>query len=548
MSGIVLTSDQLKEFKPDPGIKLSPQDMKDFVPEGAPQKSSPAPSSPKTTKWSDVPGEALKNALPSLGKTAENIGTSILHPLDTVEAGVRGLSGGLDLFLKAMDLHPSKLYRHPEEYQKDVAVARSLLHHLSGRYGSEEAIKNTLATDPAGALLDASALLSPASGLLRKAGMPGAAAIADKVTQAPVALAVKGAKKGSQLAGKGVAQVLGKTTGAGADAVAESVKGRPGFVEQMRGGPQEEEDLANKSLARLSQLKMERSQKYDEALKGLGNPLLSTEPMARNYVSVMKKMGVSSPGGKTLDFSKSSLGFDEGLPKLESAHHLFREAWLKKNIGLQEAVVLKHQVGNLLDSTKPGSRAHMVLTKLVKGIDDVLKQHPGYRKMNLEYQAQSNLISQLEKAFSLKSANRKNIQTILTKMHTHSKRKNDFSRDLMEKLDPSGDLAARMRGMMMKPAFRHGMTGTWATGMLNGEGLLGVTGLYQHSAALPGIGLGALALTSPRLVGEAGNVLGKAGNVLGKGGRAVKALAERSRLPASGLAALLEEIGASNGQ
>ena len=542
MSGIVLSPDQLKEFKPDPGIKLTPEDMKDFVPEGGAQKASPASSSPQKRKWSQVPGEALKNALPSLGKTAENIGSSLLHPLDTVEAGVRGLSGGLDLFLKAMDLHPSKLYRHPEEYQKDVAVARSLLHHLSGRYGSEDAIKNTLATDPAGALLDASALLSPASGLLRKAGLPGAVSVADRVTQAPVALAVKGAKKGTQLAGKGVAQVLGKTTGAGAEAVAESVKGRPGFVELMRGGPQEEEDLANKALARLAQLKMERSQKYDAALKDLGNPLLSTEPMARNYVNVMKKMGVAAPGGKTLDFSKSSLGFDEGLPKLEAAHQLFRDAWMKKNVGLQEAVVLKHQVGNLLDSTKPGSRAQMVLTKLVKGIDDVLKQHPGYRKMNLEYQAQSNLISQLEKAFSLKSANRKNIQTILTKMHTHSKRKNDFSRALMEKIDPNGDLAARMRGMMMKPAFRHGMTGTWGTGILTGEGVLGGYGLYGHSVALPGVGLGALALTSPRLVGEAGNLLGK-------GGRMVGSLAKRSRLPASGLLALLEEEGAlTNGQ
>ena len=514
--------------------------MKDFVPDGKSPKRPPP--SPQSRSWSQVPGEALKNALPSLGKTAENIGTALLHPLDSAESAVRGLAGGLDLFLKAMDLHPSKLYRHPEEYQKDVAVARSLLHHLSGRYGSEKAIKNTLATDPAGALLDASALLSPASGLIRKAGLPGAAEMAAKVTQAPVALATKGVKAAGKMAGKGVAQILGKTTGAGPEAVAESVAGRPGFVRQMRGDASEEEDLANEAVRRLGQLKGERSAKYDEALKGLGNDPLSTEPMARNYVEVMKKMGVKAPGGKTLDFSKSSLGFDEGLPKLQSAHTLFRDAWMKKNIGLQEAVVLKHQVGNLLDSTTPGSRAHMVLTKLVKGIDVVLRQHPGYRKMNLSYHAQDRVIDQLEKAFSLKSGKRMNVQTILTKMHTHSKRKNEFSRALMDKLDPTGDLQARMRGMMMKPAFRHGMTGTWGTGILTGEGVLGGAGLYGHSAALPGIGLAALGLTSPRLVGEAGNLLGKAG-------RGAGVLADRSRLPASGLLAILEEEGAfANGQ
>lgn len=538
MSGVVLTPDQLKEFRPDSGVKLSTSDMKDFVPEG---KSQSSQTSAKATSrpWSDVPKEAVKNVLPSLGRTAENIGSALMHPLNTAEGIVRGASGGLDLAMKAAGLHPSQLYHSPEEYQKDVATAHQMMNHLKSRYGSEEAIKNTLATDPAGALLDASAILSPVSGILRKAGLPGAGEIVGKVTQAPVALATKGVKSASKAVGNGVAQTLGRMTGTSAESVAASVKGNPGFVKQMRGDGSTEESLASDALKRISDLKAARSNKYEADLAGMGNPELATSPMVGHFVNRMKKENVSvSPASKKLDFSKSSLGYDEGLPQIDTAHQLFRNAWQKKNIGFQEAVVLKHQVGNLLDKTKPGSRAHAVMIDLKKGIDTVLNQHPGYRKMNRAYQAQSNVIDQIEKAFSLKQAGRKNVQAILTKMQTHGRRHNQFARDLLEKLDPSEEVSSQMYGLEMKPWFRRGMEAP----LLWGEGAAGVTGGLTHSATLPGTGLGLIAASSPRIVGEAGNLLGKAG-------RGASALAGRSRLPASGLLALLEEEGAlGNGQ
>ena len=538
MSGVVLTPDQLKEFKPDSGVKLTASDMKDFVPENGNRATSSPPSPPKSRSWSDVPKEALKNAVPSLGKTAENIGSALLHPVDSIESTVRGLSGGLDLFLKAMDLHPSKLYRDPGEYQKDVAVARSLLHHLSGRYGSEEAIKNTLATDPAGALLDASALLSPASGLLRKAGLPGAAEIAEKVTQAPVALAAKGVKAAGKVAGKGMAQTLGRMTGTSAESVAASLKGMPGFLRQMRGTGATEEEISNAGVQRLSRLKGENSDAYEKDLEAIGNSPLSTDPFVKKYVDKMKKERVSSVAGKNLDFSNSSLG-PKGPSQLQEAHKLFRKAWNAKNMGFQDVVVMKHQLQNLLDETPYKSRARAVMTHIVKAVDDVLKQHPSYAKLTADYQRRKRVIDQMEKAFSLTTDKKRlNTRTILTKMQTIGRSHSQYGRDLVGKFDPSGNLQAQMYGLEMKPWFRRGMEAP----LLWGEGGAAATGALSHSAALPGTGLGLIGLSSPRLVGEAGNLLGKTA-------RGASALAERSRLPASGLLALLEEQGAlANGQ
>ncbi len=537
MSGIVISPDQMKDVKIDNGIPISPSQMKDvkFVGDATPKTSGS--SKAQSRKWSDVPKEALKNAIPSLGRTAENIGSGLLHPLDTAESVMRGVSGGLDLGLRALGLHPSHLYMNPDEYRKDIETAHAIGSHLAGRYGSGEAFRNTMATDPAGFVLDA---LPFAGSGLRALGVGGLLAKGAEALPAPIRMAGEMAKKGGKAVlsapGKSVAQTLGRMTGAGPEAVAESVKGRPGFVKQMRGNADTEEELANDALKRLSDLKAARSAKYESDLAGLGNAPLDTSPMVGHFVNRMKKENVSvNAASRKLDFSRSSLGEDEGLPHLERAHQLFRTAWQKKNIGLQEAIVLKHQVGNLLNKTKPGTRANAVMIDLKNGIDKVLTQHPGYRKMNRDYAVQSGRIDQAEKAFSLKQARRKNIQTILTKMQTHARRHNQFARSLIEKLDPSGDLTAQMYGLEMKPWFRRGLE----TPLLWGEG---GAAAVTHSATLPGIGLGLIGASSPRLVGEAGNLLGKTA-------RGASALAERSRLPASGLLALLEEQGAlANGQ
>jgi len=91
---------------------------------------------------------------------------------------------------------------------------------MANRYGSVESAKQALATDPAGVLSDASLIFTGGAGLVPKAStaskvLSTAAAYTDplKVITKPVAFAAKG-----------VAPVLGTTTGAGSMAIEEAFK------------------------------------------------------------------------------------------------------------------------------------------------------------------------------------------------------------------------------------------------------------------------------------------------------------------------------------
>ena len=107
--------------------------------------------------WSDLPG----NLLPSAGRAIGGIANAALGAL------------------KLMDPRPTNTTRAAagQAVASPVETATAVGGALKDRYGSGAAIKDTLVTDPVGALLDASTLATGAGGVLRgvgrAAGAPG---------------------------------------------------------------------------------------------------------------------------------------------------------------------------------------------------------------------------------------------------------------------------------------------------------------------------------------------------------------------------------------
>jgi hypothetical protein len=154
-------------------LKLSPQEQDDFVkntiipsPEfqAAQKNSAAAPPEPeKPRNWSDVPLEAVQNIPSSAYNTAAGVASLVgkgaeksrpfaaLGPL----AGVAGgLATGIDV-AKAIYNDPDLLKRIPAAAWKG----------LVDRYGGEEAIKKTIATDPVGFALDVGTLYAGGEGV-----------------------------------------------------------------------------------------------------------------------------------------------------------------------------------------------------------------------------------------------------------------------------------------------------------------------------------------------------------------------------------------------
>lgn len=171
---------------------------------GKPVDTQEAP----TRAWSDVPQEALDNLLPSAKKLVVDTITPFTQPIETVKA-IGRLAGGVASKLGIGDF--------------DEATADAVGQAILDRYGSVEAFKNTVATDPVGLLSDIAGVLS--GGSLAAARAPGvvgrAAQAAGKVGE--YVDPISGGLKAVGAAGRGVGNVMSEvsalTSGTSSDAI-----------------------------------------------------------------------------------------------------------------------------------------------------------------------------------------------------------------------------------------------------------------------------------------------------------------------------------------
>ena len=160
--------------------------------------------------FSDVPGEALANVGTSAANFYKGLITAITNPVQTV-SGVIDVGAGALQNLLPKDLVDlvNQIDNKPEAAKRAVDAANAVGGMFKDRYGSVEALKNTLATDPVGAAADLSTLFSGgASATARLA--PTASKVmgtAAKFTN-PLAPVTAAANYGLALGAKGAGNVV----------------------------------------------------------------------------------------------------------------------------------------------------------------------------------------------------------------------------------------------------------------------------------------------------------------------------------------------------
>ena len=129
--------------------------------------------------WGDVAGEAMTNAPQSFTNMMTGIGNAIANPVDTLGGMANVVAGGVVNATKGLvnaapkpvqigiDVLAKSLGVTPEGIENAVKAANEFGGVYKERYGSIEALKNTIATDPVGAAGDVSMLLGGAGGGLR---------------------------------------------------------------------------------------------------------------------------------------------------------------------------------------------------------------------------------------------------------------------------------------------------------------------------------------------------------------------------------------------
>jgi hypothetical protein len=175
----------------------------------APAAQATAPQAP-TLDWADVPGQAISNFGPSAAKFGGDIVDMVTSPVETGES-LYNLSLGA-----AQKLIPDSWTGGPMGKEK---YADAMGDFFSKRYGGEDEIKRTLATDPVGVLADFSAFLTGGAMLAAKVPMiagkaaqlakniPGAAAVGNVVGKIPgVAAAAESVGNAAPTVGSGIAR------------------------------------------------------------------------------------------------------------------------------------------------------------------------------------------------------------------------------------------------------------------------------------------------------------------------------------------------------
>lgn len=459
--------------------------------------------------WADVPGKALENLAPSAAQFVDTVTYPIRHPIDTV-TGLKDI--GVGLASKAAGA--VGIPQDQEAKAKREASADAVGQFLKDRYGGVDQIKNTLATDPVGAMADAATVLTGGGALAARA--PGAVGTAGRVASTagraidPVSAAARAGGAIARGGGRVVAEGLGVTTGVGAAPIENAFKaGRHGsqaFLDHMRGNAPLD-DAVNMAENAVEGMQRDRSAAYKA---GMANVTSSTKPLDFNPIinaalSARDKIvfkGFSKSGEATDTFNKIAemiRGFKDADPAL---YHTAE--------GLD---ALKQSVGEIMQKTQQGTLERKVASEIYNAIKgQIVKQAPEYAKTMQDYTVASDQIREARKALSIND--KATTDTKLRKLQSTQRNNVNASyghrqRVLDELAQYEPELPMALAGQSLSQISPRGLArvgpyGAFGTGMMNPMML----------ASLPAM--------SPRLVGEAAYYAGRGADM---GGEAINALA-----------------------
>ena len=139
------------------------------------QSAAPQKKAPPERSLFGAAVEAIPNIPSSAAEFATGLYNAVTNPIETAGSLLDIAAGGLKTGAKAAlpkDVYNfiNNLDRDPKSAQRAVRAAQQFGGQMKDRYGTYNALKNTLATDPVGFAADMSSLLSGGAGAVRTGG------------------------------------------------------------------------------------------------------------------------------------------------------------------------------------------------------------------------------------------------------------------------------------------------------------------------------------------------------------------------------------------
>jgi len=313
--------------------------------------------------------------------------------------------------------------------------------------------------------------------------------------------------------GKVGGEILGKTTGAGADVIYDAYNspavqkfarsaGKTGGAAEILSSTL---DDAKKALDQMTSLNSKLYREAMSKIKTSSKDLSAAVDDIRNTVVNKAKddFAISFGTGKkfnNLDFSRSDLV--EGTASVQRA---FDKLFAQPLTTIEQLDRAKKSLSSLARGAPNGSPAQAFIYQMRNAISEALKKNiPGYQEEMARFSSAINLSDEIEKVLSL--SDKVSRDTAIRKLVSTTRQNFEYRKALLEALSSSSgkDFSSRLSGAMLAPAIPRGLSGV----ALGPTGLTGGILASLNPSTIP-MYLLYLASTSPRLVGEFVSILGR---------------------------------------
>ena len=464
----------------------------------------------KNVPWSDVPGTALKNVLPSGRRLVEQTANAVMHPIKTGE-GVGALAAGA----------AHNVIGTPAS-DESVEAANSVGKFYKDRYGSLQGFKDALANDPVGVLSDLSIpftggemALGKAADVAGKAGAVGkaldaAGKVSGKIATAvdPFTLPALGVKQATKAVGAAVDLPLWMASGGSRASLSEALKAgmgdSPGFFQTYHGAVDGAGVVKRVQKAvttyRDNFRKNWLSDKNNlaKAQTDMSGTLLDAYNELSNIAGAAYHYGVVSPSN--VKNAEAAAAFNAVQDKLnhfvdmtvnDPANKIGQTSRWSSLLGMDE---LKQGLYNIWGQYKDPT-AKAIATNVAQFIKSRMENiDPGYTKLMDDYQmAQSNLVNMADLA-SQKQPVARSVTKLIKSMDKPGAR--ETLRQLND-IDP--EIVPMLAGLELHEATPHGLRGHLASVLstmgaiaLHPGFLAGAAASSPKAAGLVKLGLGAI--------------------------------------------------------
>ena len=295
------------------------------------------PFAPKKRSWMDVAGESLTSIPQSAAALATSVYDEVTDPIQAVRGAGQMIVGGTEKLMGEpyFDTASGRAVR-----EQGKAALSGAGEYFKNRAGSEEAIKNTLATDPVGALADLSLLFTGGGALAARTPMLTRAAPTlrtaaeytnplNAVTK-PIAsmISPKVAPEVKTLMNEGITPTTGQILGGGFKRLEEGLSSVPLIGDFIKNAQLRSVEDLNKAA-------------FNRALKPIGKELpkdvtgreavqFADDALGSAYQNLLPKMTVKADKTFSTELSNLKQAVDSGA--INQTTKEFFNKWIDNNV------------------------------------------------------------------------------------------------------------------------------------------------------------------------------------------------------------------------